>query len=96
MLVLSRHREESVHLSDSIVVQVLSIKGDQVRLGFTAPRDVQIVRSELLRKSPGQLKSEAASRDDAGRKRPRLSEKTQAVNGPVLARSRSQAALKSR
>lgn len=80
MLVLSRHREESVHLSDSIVVQVLAIKGDRVRLGFTAPQDVRIVRSELLRKSPGQLTSEAASSDDAGRKRPNVSEKS--VSGP--------------
>jgi carbon storage regulator len=80
MLVLSRHREESVHLSDSIVVQVLAIKGDRVRLGFTAPQDVQIVRSELLRKSPGHITSEAASIDDAGRKRPNVSEES--VPGP--------------
>ena len=49
MLVLSRRIRESVHVSDSIVVQVLAIKGSQVRLGISAPNDVRILRSELNR-----------------------------------------------
>lgn len=47
MLVLSRRIHESIQVSDSIVVQVLGIKGRQVKLGVTAPDDVRILRVEL-------------------------------------------------
>jgi carbon storage regulator len=35
-------------IGDNIVVTVLEVKGDQIRLGITAPRDVQVYREELL------------------------------------------------
>jgi carbon storage regulator len=54
MLVLSRRVQQSVHISNSIVVQVLSIKGSRVQLGISAFPDVRIARSELLARSPAQ------------------------------------------
>ena len=48
MLVLSRKRNESVVIDDQIVVTVLEVRGDKVRLGIQAPRDVPIHRSEIL------------------------------------------------
>ncbi len=48
MLVLSRKRNESVVINDQIVVTVLEVRGDKVRLGIQAPRDVPIHRSEIL------------------------------------------------
>lgn len=48
MLVLSRKVGEEIIIDDRIRVRVLSIQGNQVRLGFVAPRDVQIHRDELL------------------------------------------------
>jgi carbon storage regulator len=51
MLVLTRRVQESVHISDSIVVQVLSIKGNRVQLGISACPEVRIARSELLGRS---------------------------------------------
>ena len=42
MLVLSRRPEESIAIGSNITVVVLGIKGNQVRLGFRAPRDVVI------------------------------------------------------
>ena len=48
MLVLSRKRNESVVINESIVVTVVEIRGDRVRLGIQAPRDVPIHRSEIL------------------------------------------------
>jgi carbon storage regulator len=47
MLVLSRKAEESVILCGNIEVKVLGIRGDQVSLGFQAPHDVSIYRSEV-------------------------------------------------
>lgn len=48
MLVLSRKLNESVVINDQIVVTVIEVRGDKVRLGIQAPRDVPIHRSEVL------------------------------------------------
>jgi carbon storage regulator len=48
MLVLSRKPNESIVIDDKIRVTVVSIRGNQVRLGFEAPPSVGIVRTELL------------------------------------------------
>jgi len=49
MLVLSRKVGEEIIISDNIRVTVVAVRGNQVRLGFTAPREVSIQREELLR-----------------------------------------------
>ncbi|HLQ46912.1 MAG TPA: carbon storage regulator CsrA [Planctomycetaceae bacterium] len=48
MLVLSRKRNESVVIDDKIVITVVEVRGDKVRLGIQAPRDVPVHRSEIL------------------------------------------------
>lgn len=48
MLVLSRKANEEIKIGEDITVQILSVKGNTVRIGFKAPRDVDIVRAELL------------------------------------------------
>jgi carbon storage regulator len=48
MLVLSRKIGEQIIINEDIVVTVVSVKGNQVRLGFTAPPTVSICREELL------------------------------------------------
>jgi len=55
MLVLSRKVGEEIVIGDNIRVRVLSIQGNQIRLGFVAPRDVQIHRDELLHPNPRKL-----------------------------------------
>lgn len=47
MLVLSRKPGESIHIGDDVTVTVLKTSGGTVRLGFEAPDDVRILRSEL-------------------------------------------------
>ncbi|WP_410770660.1 carbon storage regulator CsrA [Fontibacillus sp. BL9] len=47
MLVLRRKIGETVMIGNDIQVQVLGIEGDQIKLGFLAPKDVQILRQEL-------------------------------------------------
>jgi len=48
MLVLTRKLDESIRISDNITITVLRIKGNTVRIGIEAPRDVRVARSELL------------------------------------------------
>lgn len=47
MLVLTRKPNESINIGDDIVVTVLGVRGDQVRLGIEAPRDVGVQRQEI-------------------------------------------------
>ncbi len=47
MLVLSRKKNESIVVDESIVITVLEIRGDKVRLGIEAPKSVPIHRSEV-------------------------------------------------
>jgi carbon storage regulator len=47
MLVLSRHRDESIIIGDDIVVTIVDIRGDKVRLGINAPQDVPVHRQEV-------------------------------------------------
>jgi carbon storage regulator CsrA len=48
MLVLARKTDESIQLGDDIVLKVISIDKGVVKLGIDAPKDVNIIRSELL------------------------------------------------
>jgi carbon storage regulator len=54
MLVLTRKLMEKLFIGDDICVTVVRVEGGQVRLGIDAPRDVSIVRAELVpdRKAP--------------------------------------------
>ncbi|MDA8026322.1 MAG: carbon storage regulator CsrA [Actinomycetota bacterium] len=47
MLVLTRRINQSIVVSDNIVITILDIHRDQVRVGITAPRDVEIHREEV-------------------------------------------------
>lgn len=58
MLVLSRRPNESIVIDEKIVITVIEIRGDKVRLGIEAPRDVPIHRSEVyeaIHKSDGHV-----------------------------------------
>lgn len=47
MLVLSRKVGEKLFIGDSIVITITEIRGDKVRIGVEAPRDVRVLRQEL-------------------------------------------------
>ncbi len=47
MLVLSRHRDESIMIGDDVVVTIVDIRGDKVRLGIEAPTDIPVHRQEV-------------------------------------------------
>lgn len=47
MLVLSRKKNEAVAIGGGILITVVEVKGDRVRLGFTAPPEIKIDRAEV-------------------------------------------------
>ncbi|MCL2077456.1 MAG: carbon storage regulator CsrA [Oscillospiraceae bacterium] len=48
MLVITRKADESILISDNIEITVLEISRDRVKLGVSAPRDVSVMRNELV------------------------------------------------
>ena len=60
MLVLSRHRDESIVIGDNIVITVVDIRGDKVRLGIQCPVEIPVHRQEVYeaikRENPGSEK----------------------------------------
>lgn len=47
MLVLSRQRDETIMIGDDVEITVVDIRGDKVRLGITAPREIKVHRKEV-------------------------------------------------
>lgn len=47
MLVLTRKKNESIIINDRIKVTVVEIRGDKVRLGIEAPREIDVYRQEV-------------------------------------------------
>ncbi|GAB4130386.1 carbon storage regulator CsrA [Thermopirellula anaerolimosa] len=48
MLVLARKKNESIVINDQITIVVVDIRGDKVRLGITAPKEVPVHRREVF------------------------------------------------
>ena len=60
MLVLSRKKNESIVINNDITIVVVEIRGDKVRLGVEAPKEVPVHRQEVyeaIRRSEGTMKS---------------------------------------
>ena len=47
MLVLSRQRNESIIIGDNVEVIIVDVRGDKVRLGITAPKNIPVHRKEV-------------------------------------------------
>ena len=65
MLVLTRRANQSIMIGHDVVVTVLEVRGDQVRLGIRAPRDVEVHREEFFAALRAASGSTAAPPDDA-------------------------------
>lgn len=59
MLVLSRKKNESIVLNNDIVITIVEIRGDKVRLGIVAPKDVPVHRQEIYEAIHGHLPENA-------------------------------------
>ncbi len=62
MLVLSRKKQEQIVIDEAILVTVVDIRGDRVRLGVDAPKDVPVHRKEVYEA----IKREAAHKQSSG------------------------------
>ena len=47
MLVLSRQRDESIMIGDNVEIIIVDVRGDKVRLGITAPKEIPVHRREI-------------------------------------------------
>lgn len=47
MLILTRKKDEAIKIGDEVTVTVLAVRGNQVRLGINAPKDVSVHREEI-------------------------------------------------
>lgn len=66
MLVLSRKKNESIIINDDITIVVVEIRGDKVRLGVEAPKEVPVHRNEVyeaIRRNQGQNNAPASEPD---------------------------------
>jgi carbon storage regulator len=67
MLVLTRKLMEKLFIGDDICVTVVRLEGGQVRLGIDAPRDVAVVRGELIPHRPSVSRPEERMHAGSGR-----------------------------
>ncbi|HVX61485.1 MAG TPA: carbon storage regulator [Pirellulales bacterium] len=62
MLVLTRKTQQQIQIGENIVITILHVKGQAVRVGIQAPRDIRVIRSEINGKAPeGQPAAEPAA-----------------------------------
>jgi carbon storage regulator len=59
MLVLSRKKNESIVINNDITVTVVEIRGDKVRLGIVAPKEVPVHRQEVFEAIHGKQQQQA-------------------------------------
>lgn len=68
MLILTRRVGETLMIGDSVTVTILGVKGNQVRVGITAPKDVAVHREEIFQRIGKEGASPAADKapDESG------------------------------
>lgn len=65
MLVLSRQKDESIIIGDDVEIVIVDVRGDKVRLGITAPKNVSVHRREVY-EAIQREKKEKAEKGDVG------------------------------
>jgi carbon storage regulator len=82
VLVLSRRPGESIVVGNQIVVTVIEVRGDQVRIGIDAPREVQVHREEVYRQLEAENAAAAGSSERARRLVARMPSNAARSSGP--------------
>ena len=66
MLVLSRQRDESIMIGDDVEIIIVDVRGDKVRLGITAPKNIPVHRREIydaIKKEQGESQESVEQKD---------------------------------
>lgn len=63
MLILTRRVGETLMIGDSVTVTILGVKGNQVRVGITAPKDIAVHREEIFQRIGREASVTAAGED---------------------------------
>ena len=64
MLILTRRIGETVVIGDNVNITVLGVKGNQVRLGVNAPKEVSVHREEIYQRIQFEKQAKAGSNED--------------------------------
>ncbi len=65
MLILTRRAGETVMIGSDVTITVLGVKGNQVRIGINAPKDVAVHREEIYERIQSENSAEAAEAGDS-------------------------------
>jgi len=60
MLVLSRQKDESIMIGDDVKITIVDVRGDKVRLGISAPKEIPVHRIEIYEAIQREKQGEAA------------------------------------
>lgn len=63
VLVLSRYKDEVIHIGDDIRVIVVEVRGEKVRLGIEAPKYIPVHRAEIYQRLRGEGHGDQSVRD---------------------------------
>ena len=66
MLALSRKKNEAIVINNNIEITVLDIRGDQIKLGIAAPKEIQIYRKEVYIQIQNENKQATENTDVSG------------------------------
>ncbi|MAJ90977.1 MAG: carbon storage regulator [Legionellales bacterium] len=66
MLILTRRVGESLMIGDNVDITVLGIRGNQVRIGINAPKDVSVHREEIYERIKDEESEESVTQDLSG------------------------------